>query len=390
MQEIQQITITERPELYWSAHKALYAFDARIRTGNAKNGPGEYLGEAPWTLEVYPTMACNIHCTHCYSQNRNKEYRHIGMADSVMASLHRSIKTMKIRGVQYCGGGEPLLWNRGRISEYIASLNGEITRAAMASNAVFGTALARPEVLRNMIFVETAVFSYDDDTYRLVAGGRGAHAKVEESIRAIRRARDEAGLSTPRLNAKLLINKINYSWLPSMYDWATSLGFDSIHLRLVDNYEASSQVALSLAERAEFKVLLERFARERGLHHWLNNIDFILGAKGVDQAHTRCWTVRMGLNAWVIANGEVYVCGPQWGRREYCIGNLREAALEEIWGGERHRAVIEQLEKEMLSSRCYAVGCRHIKQTIAIGEYMNGRATLPRPSEFEQRHAWFL
>jgi MoaA/NifB/PqqE/SkfB family radical SAM enzyme len=390
--EINLITVTAKPRKYWSAHKALYAAEryvAQLPAGPPI--PGETpIAKSPWSLEIYPTMACQIACTHCYAQERNRAYGYTGMPVGMMDRLHASVERMGIRGVQYCGGGEPLLWRRGKIADYIAQLPSAVTRAGMASNVINGEVLARRDVLERMTFLEVAVFAYDDPTYEIVTKRRGRHPQVEHALREILAARDAFGLTTPVVNAKILVNNLNHRWLAEMYDWAVSIGFDNIHLRLVDDYESLGSFTIEGEKRAEFRGRLESFATQRGLDAWLEQIDFIMGEKGASGDHRHCWTVAMGLNVWVLANGEVYVCGPQWGRPEYCIGNLADADLDELWGVERHRQVVRRLLLDMATSRCYEMGCRHIKQTIAIDGYLQGEIASPPAEEFEERHAWFL
>lgn len=41
-------------------------------------------------------------------------------------------------------------------------------------------------------------------------------------------------------------------------------------------------------------------------------------------------------------------------------------------------------------SRCFALGCRHIKQSMTVDQWTAGEVGVPPQEEFEQRHAWFL
>jgi radical SAM protein with 4Fe4S-binding SPASM domain len=389
--EITQITTTAEPRLYGSAHKALYAA-AEAFTGGTIEPGSVRIGAAPWSLEMYPTMACNIACVHCYAQLRNEEYGFSSMPVDMMDRLHASIRGMGVRGVQYCGGGEPTLWRGGRIADYIATLPLATTRAGMASNIVKGACLAKPDVLEKMTFIEVAVFAFDNASYAAVAGKQDTHDKVQRSLDKILAARQNARLSNPFINAKILINNINYRWLPQIYDWAAGAGFDNIHMRLVDDYENIGGFVLSDHERVEFGETLAEFAQHRGLPGLRDQLGMILGVdnKGASGEHRHCWTVSLGLNCWVLANGEVYACGPQWGRPEYQIGDLRHADLEEIWGGSRHQQVAALLTERMAASRCYATGCRHIKQSIAIDAMRAGTVAAPPQDEFAARHAWFL
>lgn len=389
--EITQITTTAEPRLYGSAHKALYAASEAFTDGDIEPGSVR-IGAAPWSLELYPTMACNIACVHCYAQLRNAEYGFTSMPVEMMDRLHGSIRSMGVRGVQYCGGGEPTLWRNGRIADYIATLPMDTTRAGMASNIVKGDCLARADVLEKMTFIEVAVFAFDNASYAAVAGKQDTHDKVQRSLEKILAARQAAGSSSPFVNAKILINNVNYRWMPQIYDWASGAGFDNIHLRLVDDYENIGGFVLSGDERAEYGALLAEFAEQRDIPGLRDQLGMVLGVdnKGASGEHQHCWTVSLGLNCWVLANGEVYACGPQWGRPEYQIGDLRRADLEEIWGGPRHQQVATLLTERMPGSRCYATGCRHIKQSIAIDAMRAGQVAPPPQDEFATRHAWFL
>ncbi|MFD8722471.1 radical SAM protein [Streptomyces sp. NPDC059629] len=386
-----QITATARPRPYWSATKALWA--AMESFGSPEGVRDEVdIRPAPWSLELYPTMACSIACHFCYAQNRNEEYGFTSMPVEMMDRLHRSIESMGVRGVQYCGGGEPLQWRGGRIADYIARLPRETTRAGMASNMLRGRALARPDVLDRMVFLEVNVCGFDNASYAEVTGSSDGHERMAAAVAEVLAARERHGLATPVVNAKILISNRNHQHLRAMYEWAESAGFDNIHLRLVDDYEKIGGFVLDSDQREEFRTELVALARERGLTEWLDQAGLILGEdnKGVRRDHRWCRTVANGLNCWVLSNGEVYVCGPQWGQPQYLIGDLKEADLEEIWGGPRHVEVAERLIRNMGLSRCYEMGCRHIKQTQAIDAWRAGEVPMPQPQDFEQRHAWFL
>jgi MoaA/NifB/PqqE/SkfB family radical SAM enzyme len=389
--EIPLITATAKPRAYWSAGKALFA------AADTFGLPEAVIKEvsirpAPWSLEVYPTMACSIACHFCYAQERNADYHFANMTTEMMDRLHASIARMGIRGVQYCGGGEPLQWKGGRVADYIAALPLATTRAGMASNMLRGKTLARPEVLERMTFLEVNVCGFDDASYEVVTGSKDGHHRMETAVRSLLDVRVAAGLSTPSINAKILISNRNHRWLRPMYEFAERVGFDNVHLRLVDDYEELGGFTLDAAQREELRVGLTALATERGLTSWLEQIGLILGEddKGAGADHRWCWTVASGLNCWVLSNGEVYACGPQWGRSEYLIGDLKDADLEQIWGAERHQQVARRLIANMGLSRCYATGCRHIKQTQAIDAWVAGVLPTPAAGEFEPRHAWFL
>jgi MoaA/NifB/PqqE/SkfB family radical SAM enzyme len=386
----EQITTTAAAASYSSATKVLHT--AAKRFPDRSPIRQVQIPPAPHTVEQYLTMYCQAQCAHCNAWQRNRALGETEMPPEMAWRLHRSLKRMGVRGVQYCGGGEPTVWRGGRVADLIADLDAGTMRAGMASNLIRGHVLARPEVLANMQFIEAAVFAYDDAGYRLVAGGKRFHTALERSVRRILQVRNEAGLTRPRVNAKIIINNVNYGWLRQIYSWAAGIGFDNIHLRLADDYEGRGGFVLDPEERVRFRADLERLVDDHGLGSWAAQIDHIMGegAKGAAGEHHWCWTVAAGLNCWVLADGGVYVCGPQWGRKEYLIGNLNGGDLEDIWGSEQHYEVARRLIANMGLSRCYELGCRHIHQGRAIDAWAAGDLQAPPAEAFAEQDAWFL
>lgn len=386
----EQITTTAAAASYSSATKVLHTVQARFPDPSLVREVR--IAPAPHTVEQYLTMYCQARCAHCNAWDRNRALGEAEMPWEMAWRLHRSIKQMGVRGVQYCGGGEPTVWRGGKVADLIADLDPGTMRAGMASNLIRGHVLARPEVLANMQFIEAAVFAHDDASYRLVAGGRRFHTALERSVRRILQTRDEAGLTRPRVNAKIIINAVNYRWLRQIYTWAAGVGFDNIHLRLADDYEGRGGFVLDEAQRTEFRTDLEGLADEMGLGSWSAQIGHIMGdsAKGAAGEHRWCWTVANGLNCWVLADGGIFICGPQWGREEYLIGNLNDGDLEDIWGSARHHEVARRLIANMGLSRCYELGCRHIHQSRAIDAWAAGELQTPPAAEFAEQDAWFL
>jgi MoaA/NifB/PqqE/SkfB family radical SAM enzyme len=386
----EQITTTADRSSYSSATKVLHTAAARFPDRSPVREVR--IAPAPHTVEQYLTMYCQARCAHCNAWDRNRALGETEMPPEMAWRLHASIKRMGVRGVQYCGGGEPTLWHGGKVADLIADLDPLTMRAGMASNLIRGHVLARPEVLANMQFIEAAVFAYDDAGYRLVAGGKRFHTALERSVRQILRVRDEAGLTRPRVNAKIIINNVNYRWLQQIYTWAAGVGFDNIHLRLADDYEGRGGFVLDSAQREEFRADLEQLAVRYGIGSWAAQIGHIMGegAKGAAGDHRWCWTVATGLNCWVLADGGVYICGPQWGREEYLIGNLNDADLEDIWGSARHQDVARRLIANMGLSHCYELGCRHIHQSRAIDAWAAGEIDAPPAEDFAGQDAWFL
>ncbi len=65
---------------------------------------------APRTAIVYPTYVCNQDCLWCEynAENTNKNLDRVMSRDRLFA-LIEDLRSLGVRGVEFCGGGEPTL-----------------------------------------------------------------------------------------------------------------------------------------------------------------------------------------------------------------------------------------------------------------------------------------
>jgi AdoMet-dependent heme synthase len=179
--------------------------------------------KGPWTLEIYPTLACNLRCVFCDAALRKAPAsgelslpRWLGILDEAAR--------MGVRRVFVLGGGEPLV-----ASDRTPAILRRIK--ALGLEGVLGTngTLLHPTLVRQLVEtgwdeVHFSVDGADGATHDALRGVPGAFQKVISAICRLRTARDMKGQDRPRIALHFVVTSRNWSALPAMVRLASDLG----------------------------------------------------------------------------------------------------------------------------------------------------------------------
>ena len=87
----------------------------------------------------------------------------------------------------------------------------------------------------------------------------------------------------------------------------------------------------------------------------------------------------MRSNVFINYDGEVYLCQPLIGNKEYSLGNLNEHRFLDLWNAKRHREVIAKLHEKFAKGACE--NCRAISYNVAIDRLLQGDKPAIIPSD---------
>jgi len=189
---------------------------ARIRRWETPDPPG------PTTVEIYPTLRCNLNCKFCDATNRNHPHTPEVREARLLEWVDEAAE-MGVRRLFVLGGGEPLVAPgiaaflaraKARDLEGILSTNGTLLSSAMA------------DLLVGMGWDEVHV-SVDAPTAAIhdhLRGVPGSHRRAVQGACRLRRTRDLAGSRKPRLALHFVLTRSNWRTLPDMVRLAASLG----------------------------------------------------------------------------------------------------------------------------------------------------------------------
>ncbi|MFZ5479906.1 MAG: radical SAM protein [Myxococcota bacterium] len=220
----------------------LDAIAARVRARE----DGEAVG--PWTLELYPTLRCNLDCGFCDTTDRHRPAVNELSADRFVAILDEAA-SMGARRVALLGGGEPML----------ASATPRLIRRAkelglagfLTTNGTRLDAAAR-RLLVDVAWddVHVSIDGASPATHDALRGKPGAFARTVRNVCALRRLRGDRPL--PRLAIHTVLTNRNVTELAAIVRLAAALGCERVEFDALVAYRPEQRaLALDARQRAE-------------------------------------------------------------------------------------------------------------------------------------------
>ncbi|TAN45238.1 MAG: radical SAM protein [Nitrospirae bacterium] len=322
----------------------------------------------PYAVELHWTSVCNYKCMHCSYGIRRKSLQ--SLSRQVIDSLVEDLSAMKVKAVYLSGGGEPTVVHGW--AEHAERLIDKGCELALITNGV-NIREKHLNVLRRFNYIAVSVYSDNEKVYSAITSGNA----FDNQFRLP--ALIKAGGKYPVVGARCVINKANHKGIVSLYRRAISSGYDYIIFIPVVDYEKRG-IEIGEAELESVKVLIDKHYRTFDFSR--TNLDSLL-KRNISHYERRdyrddfaqppagCCALDIRGNAFVNYDGGVYTCQPHIGREEYCIGNLNEERMSDIWNSKRHVAVIKALNKEFSAGRCR--NCRSIAFNKKADEFENSR-----------------
>ncbi len=200
----------------------------------------------PWTLEVYPTLACNLSCGFCDSTVRHQRPRG-ELSAARLLRLVDEAADLGARRLMVLGGGEPLLaphcvdvMRRGKAR----GLQGMLT----TNGTLLGAEVAATLVEIGWDEVHVSVDGARPQTHDRLRGHPGAFARTIRNLCRLRGARDQAGRG-PRLALHTVLTRENVDELAAIVRLAAAVGAEAVELDALVAYRPEQRIhALGAAE----------------------------------------------------------------------------------------------------------------------------------------------
>ncbi len=289
---------------------------------------------------VYPTYVCNHNCHDCLYGEWNRCH-HVIMEARRFPVLVESLVSLRVRAVEFSGGGEPTLHPKFvRLAHCMANEGlemGLLTNGTMISGPILET------LVEHFTYVRVSIDGHTSELFNEIRrpSPSAGLERVVENVQNLRRARDEA--RTPlTIGAKVLLSRRNYGSLVEMVRFCRDVGFDYVQFKPLRN----SPQSLVPTEIDTANYILD------GIKSNSPGILVYGGATGSSYSR-KCWLTPIHLV--VDPMGDVYpCCYYQYRAERMLIGNLFDNPVEEVWFGKRHRSVLKALRVD----ECNLYDCR--------------------------------
>ena len=231
------------------------AIAARLRRWDS----GEVRG--PYTMELYPTMTCNIDCVFCDTTYRKGKQTGELSAEQYWRILDEATE-LGVRRIFILGGGEPLI-RKDVTPELMRRIKDRGIEGHIATNGtLFDDALIQQVVDTRWDELHFSLDAPDPATNDYLRGRPGVFAKVAKVMCTIHGLKKKAGLGVhdaPRMLIHAVVTNKNYWMFADMLRFAHAVGCFRVNFDYIIAYRPE-QHALKLDE--DEKAEIPRLARE--------------------------------------------------------------------------------------------------------------------------------
>lgn len=292
---------------------------------------------APVQIHLIPTNRCNQNCVFCayrlpdYPSAKNF-YAKDEIPESKLLEIIDSCKEIGVKGIQYTGGGEPLV--HPAISKAFQRTIEQGMDLALVSN---GQALTDEliEILANVSWVRISVDSHKKATYSLIRRVKGGiYDKVTKNIEKLAKLK-----SSTILGVGFVVNAENHREIYSACQYFKELGVDNFRISAAFTsfgmayFDGFLQDAKELAQKAKENLEDKNFTVFNLFNDRIG--DLFHGSQDYPYCPMKEFVPYVG------ADQNVYTCCMLAYNDFGYIGSLQEQSFNELWSSEQKKSFFE-------------------------------------------------
>jgi len=291
--------------------------------------PAEPANPLPHMLLYSPVTQCNLNCVHCISRDTRNSVSHL--PPTIKDEIGRWAAEGRLVSLNTDYSGD-LLWADHRFGGELDFVIGLGIPFQLDTNGVYLTRGAAERLARSRVsHVNVSLDAARPETYRRIRVGAPALEKVLANVRILLQVRKETAASfRVMLGITLMASNLG-EWL-DFIRMTADLGADGVNAAHLHAYTSDMEPESLWLQPDKFNHIREEAAALAA------SLGLAMGAPppfhGIaETGHRHCpapWE-----SAVILGNGDVAAC---------CVpgtvmGNLHTQSMEEIWAGERYRAL---------------------------------------------------
>lgn len=307
----------------------------------------------PRTAIVYPTYVCNQNCLWCEYAEDNSTFGNIMPADK-LRKLIFDLREIGVRGVEFCGGGEPTL--HPALPDLVREMKEAGVGIGLLTNGTRVKGKLAEALADCASYVRVGFDSANEDTFNRVKRPKSvdaSFASVCANVRGLIELRDARG-GRLLVSMKVMLSSDNYTEVEGCVNLALELGVDSIQFKAARLCDTELQ-----PHEADF--VRKELTRMRKRHPDLP----IVGGVTKKNMTRQCWLTPIQI--MVDTFGDVFLCCYYRHRKDtHRFGNVFEQPLKDIWYGEAHWEAIRGIKP----AECNLLDCRFVHYNKIMSELM--------------------
>lgn len=287
----------------------------------------------PIFVEISPTDACNHKCVFCAYDYLERKHNFIDAEKfkNTCDELHK----LGTKALFYSGEGEPLLHKElPNIIEHVAKLGFD---QALNTNGVLLTGDRIERIVPHMSWIRTSVNGVSETDYANV------HKVDKKYYNVVLNNLENAANFSKQRNLKTAIG-VQCIYLNQPIDDLKNhikrirdTGINYVSIKQFNEHPSNPfKLDAPLPNPDELKAL-EALSTD----DFQVTIRLELETREWKRPYTRC--LALPFFAEIVANGDVYACGPHLGEKDFCYGNIYDSDFKSLWSTQGRSAVEEHV-----------------------------------------------
>lgn len=307
---------------------------------------------SPNRVEIQPTTRCNRHCSFCSHSERNKSGSELSQAE--VEQIINDLVKLSCHNVSFSGGGEPFSWRFGQLATAIAYANQYMDVTLTTNGDGFwdenNDCPVNLAIMKNCSSLIINTPEVDDARFREMVHGNCNWIKTRKVLTSLVAFKEKEQCECS-ICCVVVVNKKNILSLSEIDRCLTELGVTRIYYKSLKHFEDNNLDEL-VADDLSIKQLRRYLAETQDnisvwLRDFLNSLDVPNTSLG-----NHCWANMLGLSAIVDPNGDVFLCTPYVGRKDYSLGNIHQAKFIELWNSEERYQLILRMHQSYADEQC--------------------------------------
>ena len=343
---------------------------------------------APILVEIDPSNACNHACNFCLSSyihfdsyKGTETFSRALMPKDMLLNLCRELIEMKVRAINWTGGGEPTL--NKHLIKAIKYCGKHGMKMGMFTNGTLFDKYDMFEILVDyMTWIRISVDAGTEKTYNEVRIPKG-EANWEKMMYNLTKL-----IKTKKARGRNLDIGVGFVISPDTYH------------EIIDFAKTFKDMDLTYCQYKPEIIIREKGGEQRDLDFWLNKVkpeldeakailgnkfqvngykleDLAKERKNFGRNYKKC--LGSQISPCIGADGNVFVCTNHRGWKEYSYGNLNDGkSFKEIWNDiENRQKIMHQIENIECFKNCTKL-CKPHESNKAIWEIWENMSHLDK------------
>lgn len=298
----------------------------------------------PITLDLMPINSCNHNCRECTFKDRHSNDQ---IPLDIMMKLSKDLQILKIKGVIWTGGGEPL--KRGHEIDAVMSAFSEnnIKQGLYTNGSLLDNEFMN-RISKDFSFIRISLDATTETTHYVIHGSKDFF-RILDNIKKLVQLRCESNASSLIIGLSFLVYEDNIHEIIEINRIARELGIDYVLIKpaVSDKEEYYKKYSDKISE------LLKSASSQSD-----ENLSIIPVWRKFEEirktpfrrSYNFCWGQLIVMT--IGPNGRLYPCCHLIGSKENEIGDLENNELMDIWQSNKRKEIFHSINVSKCPPNC--------------------------------------